>query len=79
MVKFQEAVRDFAADKPDQESIVLPSMETFLRGIDCGEYRKEMALVYGMKKTGLNDEQIEEILMYSMKAWEPVEKESFNK
>ena len=79
MAKFQEVVRNLVVDKPEQESVVLPSMETYLKGIECGEQRKEIAMIYGMQKAGLSKEQIEEILMLSKEAWNPVEKEGLNK
>lgn len=73
MNKFREAVRSIVEKEPEQQEIVLPSMDTFLKGIECGEWRKEMAMIFGMKEAGLDQEQIRQILGHAQRAWEPKE------
>lgn len=73
MNKFRETIRSIVEKEPEQQEIVLTSMDTFLKGIECGEWRKEMAMIYGMKKAGLDEEQIRQILVHAQRAWEPKE------
>lgn len=70
---FKEKIKSWAEKEPEQKEAVLPTMDTFLKGIECGEWRKEMAMIYGMEKAGLSKEQIQKIVEYSRKAWEPRE------
>ena len=71
---FKEKMKVLIEKEPkQQQETALPSMGTFLKGIECGEWRKEMAMIYGMKKAGLDGEQIQQILNYAQKAWEPKE------
>ena len=73
MNKFREAIKSLVEKESEQQDIVLPSLTTFLKGIECGERRKEMAMIYGMKKFGLDEEKIRQILEHSQQAWEPKE------
>lgn len=73
--KFSEAIKSLVEKEPEQQEIVLPSLNTFLKGIECGERREEMAIIYGMKKVGLDEEKIQQILEHAQKAWEPKEPE----
>ena len=71
--KVKEKILSVIEKEPEQQYIALPSMETFLKGIECGEWRKEMAMIYGLKSAGLAEEQIQQILALAQQAWEPKE------
>lgn len=74
--KVKEKILCVIEKEPEQQYLALPSMETFLKGIECGEWRKEMAMIYGMKSAGLAEEQIQQILALTQQAWEQKEPDS---
>ncbi len=50
------------------------SMDSYLQGRKSGEISKELAMIAGMAKVGLSKEQIDHVVEYSKRAWDPIKK-----
>jgi hypothetical protein len=69
----QEKITTSVDSKKGNQEIQPMSMNTFLRGIECGEKRKELALIWAMGKSGFNRDQIQQVLEQAQRAYEPIE------
>ncbi len=73
VTKIQETISSLVDNKKAKDEILVINQGTFFKGIKKGEQRKEIALIWAMKKTGLDEEQIKHILEISKHAYDPVE------
>ena len=71
--KSREIISTSVDDEKGKEVILQINHDTFLKGIECGEKRKELALIWAMGKSGFNKMQIQQVLEQAQQAWEPID------